>query len=90
MQKLTQTNAGATSTTFAVRDTDGSGLLPIQAAVESGSPSFSVQARVSPDAPWVEIKAAGTAAFLESISWVPFIQLTVTGTGVVSLLIGEK
>lgn len=90
MQVITQTDAGSRSVDNAVRDTDGTGLLPIQAEVVSGSPTFTVEARVSPSAPWIEIRAAATADYLESISWVPYLQLTVVGSGEVKLHIGEK
>lgn len=90
MKMITQNGTGSVSFSQAIRDTDGSGLLPIQAEVVSGSPSFSVEARVSPDAPWVEIKAAGTVGFLESFSWVPYMRLVVTGTGAVNLYVAEK
>lgn len=90
MTILTQTGVGATTHAFAIRDTAGTGLLPLQAAV-SGTVTFRVLARVNPAAPWVEIKAAGTVGFLESFSWVPYLQLEVTaGTGTATLYIGEK
>lgn len=90
MITITQTGVGAATHTASIRDSDGTGVLPLQAAV-TGTATFRVLGRVSPDAPWVELKAAGTAAFLESFSWVPFIQLEVTiGTGTVNLYIGEK
>lgn len=90
MVKLSQTGVGSTSVATAVRDTHGSGLLPIQAAGD-GATTFRVLGRVSPDAPWVELKAAGTADFLEAFSWVPYLELDVTvGTGTVSLYIGDN
>lgn len=88
--KLTQTGVGTADNTSAVRDSQGTGLLPIQAQGD-GATTFKINGRVAPDAPWVELKAAGVADFLESVSWVPNIQLEVTaGSGTVSLWIGDK
>jgi hypothetical protein len=86
--KITRTGVGTADHTDSLVDLYGSGLLPVQADGD-GSTTFRVLGRVSGEAPWVEIRAAGTADFLEAISWVPFIRLEVTaGTGVVSLWVG--
>jgi hypothetical protein len=88
--KLSQTGAGSKAVASSVRDSFGHALLPIQAQGD-GATTFKVQGRIAPDAPWVDIVAAATADFLESISWVPFIQLVVTaGSGTVNLWIGEE
>lgn len=88
--KITQTGVGTAEFPARVRDTQGTGLLPIQADGD-GATTFKVNGRVSADAPWVELKAAGTADFLESLSWVPHLQLEVTaGAGSVTLWIAEK
>jgi hypothetical protein len=90
MIKLTRTGVGVTSNDGVIRDSHGSGLLPIQAAV-TGTATFRVVGRVAPSAPWVEIKASGSADFLEAISFVPYLQLEVlSGTGTVDLYIGEN
>lgn len=90
MIKLTRTGVGTADHENTVRDSDGSSLLPIQADGD-GATTFKLLGRVSPEAPWVEIKAAGTADFLESFSWVPYVRLEVTaGAGTVSVYIGEK
>jgi hypothetical protein len=90
MIKLSRTGVGTADTQASIRDTAGSSLLPIQADGD-GATTFRVLGRVSPEAPWVEIKAAGTADFLESISWVPFLRLEVTaGAGMVHLWIGDN
>lgn len=90
MIHLSQTGVGTVANTNSLRDSDGTGIFPVQAAGD-GVTQFRVLGRVSPAAPWVELKAAGTADFLESISWLPYIQLEVTsGTGTVELFIGEK
>lgn len=87
---LSQTGVGTEDVTQAIRDSQGSALLPIQADGD-GVTTFRVLGRISPEAPWVEIKAAATADFLESISWVPYLRLEVTaGAGTVNLYIGEK
>ena len=89
MIKLTRTGVGVVTHPGAIRDGDGSSLLPIQA--ESGGNTFRLVGRVSPEAPWFEIKAPAAANFLEAFSWVPYIQLEVTsGTGAVTVWIGEK
>lgn len=90
MQKIVRTSVGTSSHSEVIRDRSGSGLLPIQADGD-GATTFRVTGRVSPEAPWVEIKAAGTSDFLEAISWVPYIQLEVTaGSGTVTLWVAEN
>lgn len=95
MKKLTtsgiqtvSTNDGTNPTE--IYDSTGTGLLPIQARV-TGAATFRVLARVASDAPWIEIIPASTVGFLQSISWVPQIQLEQSaGAGNVDLWIGEK
>lgn len=88
--KLTLTGAGQATHSGSVQDRQGSGILPIQAKGD-GATTFRVRGRVSPDADWVDIKAAGTADFLESFAWCPHIQLDVTsGSGAVTLWIGDN
>jgi len=73
-----------------IYDSTGTGMLPVQAKV-TGAATFRLLARVDPSAPWVEFIPAGTADFLQSIAWVPFVQLEITaGAGTVDLWIGEK
>jgi hypothetical protein len=81
---------GTVSHPASIRDSDGTALLPVQGDVQ-GTATFRLLGRVSPDAPWVEIRAPNTVDFLESISWVPYIQLEITaGAGSVTLWIAEK
>jgi len=88
--KITQQGVGSATHTFAIRDSNGTGLLPVQAEV-TGSATFRILGRVSPEAPWTELKAAGSTAFLESMAFVPYLQLEVTsGAGTVTLWIAEK
>lgn len=88
MIKLTRTGVGTVDHEGTVRDTNGSGLLPVQA--DTDGTTFKLLGRVSPDAPWVEIKAAGTVDFLENISWVPYLRLEITaGAGTVTVWVGE-
>lgn len=90
MTKLTQTGVGTVDNTGAIRDTDGTALLPIQVDGD-GATTYRINARVSPDAPWVEVKAPSTADFIECLSWCPYIQLEVTaGSGTVTLWLGNK
>lgn len=85
---LMQMGVGTQTEALSIRNPSG-GLIPMQAAGD-GVTSFRVTGRVDVNAPWVEIKAAGTADFLESFSWVPYIQLEVlSGTGMVELYIAE-
>lgn len=89
--KITQVNVGTATHPASIRDSDGSSLLPIQAEIVSGSPTFRVLGKVSPEAPWVEVIAPGTTAFLQAVSWTPFLQLEITsGSGTVNLYIAEK
>lgn len=87
---LTQTGAGSVDNSDdPVFDPTGSGMLPLQADGD-GATTFKVMGRVSADMPWVEIVAAGTADFLQSIAWVPFLQLVVTsGSGTVKLAVAQ-
>jgi hypothetical protein len=88
--KISRTGVGTVTHAGSVRDSYGHALLPIQAAGD-GVTTFRVRGRVSPDAAWIDIVTGGTADFLQSISWVPFIQLEITaGTGTVTLYIGEE
>ena len=88
--KIQQTGVGTATHSGTVRDSKGKALLPIQADGDAVT-TFKVNGRVSPDAPWMELIAADSADFLESISWVPYIQLEVTaGGGTVTLYIGEE
>jgi hypothetical protein len=90
MGKITLTGVGTADHPGLVRDSNGTGLLPIQADGD-GAATFRVLARVAPDAPWVEIIAPAAADFLQSISWVPYVRLEITsGTGKVDLWVGEK
>lgn len=74
----------------AILDSAGIGMLPIQAEID-GAATFRVLAKATSEAPWREIIAATSAGFLQSVAWVPFIQLEVTvGTGTVTLYVGEK
>lgn len=68
MIKLTQTGVGTVETDL-IKDTQGSGLIPVQADGD-GATTFRVNGRVAPDAPWVELKAPDVLDFLEGISWV--------------------
>lgn len=89
--KLTQTGVGTKSNDDKeIYDSTGTGMLPVQVDGD-GATTFKVNARVSTEAPWMEIIAAGTVDVLESIAWVPYIQLQVTaGAGTVNLWVGEK
>jgi hypothetical protein len=88
--KITQTGVGASSHEGIVRDTQGTSLLPVQAEGD-GVTMFRLMGRAHPAAPWMELKAPGTADWLESVSWVPYLQLEVTsGAGTVNLYIAEK
>ena len=90
MKYLARTGVGTADHAESILDTDGTGILPVQAGV-TGTATFRLLGRVSADAPWIEIRSAATADYLESISWVPYIRLDVTaGTGTVQVWIGEK
>jgi hypothetical protein len=92
MKKLSQTGVGTKTlaSNETIRDSYGKALLPIQASGD-GATTFRVRGRISTEAPWVDIVAAGTTDFLESISWCPLIQLEVTaGSGTVTLWVGEE
>jgi hypothetical protein len=88
--KISRTGIGTVDHPFAIRDSYGSGLLPVQVDGD-GATAFRILGRVESDAPWVEIRAQATADFLEAISWVPFLRLeVVSGTGTVTLWVGEQ
>lgn len=91
MIKMQRTGVGVVSHPAVIRDSDGTGLLPIQVQADPLT-TIRINGRVSPDAPWVEIRAAQeTTSFLETISYVPELQLEITsGTGTAFLWVGEK
>lgn len=85
--KITRTGVGVATHEYAVTDVYGSGLLPMQVSPEAGV-TYKINGRVSPEAPWVEIRAANTDSFVEAFSYCPFIQLEITaGTGTATLWI---
>ena len=87
---IAQAGPGSVNTASAVRDSKGKSLLPVQAAV-TGTASFRLMGRVSPEGRWHEIKAPSSADFLECISWCPYLRLEVlSGDGTVKLWIGEQ
>jgi len=84
MQKLNLTGVGTAAVQSEIYDSTGTGMLPIQAHV-TGVATLRIVGRVADDAPWVEIVAPGTAGFLQSFAWVPFLQLEITaGAGSVA------
>lgn len=90
MIKLSRTGVGTADLLETIRDSDGTGLLPLQLNVAAGT-TARVLARVSGEAPWVEVRSPSTVDYIESISWVPYVRLEVTsGTGVANLWIGDK
>ena len=90
MTQIQQTGVGQTATPTSLIDTDGTGLLPVQVAVE-GTATYRLLARVSTQAPWVELRPAASDGFLEAISWVPYLALEVTaGAGTVRLWVADK
>ena len=87
--KIPLTGVGAASNPFALRDRNGTGALPIQVDIE-GTATYRINGRVSDDAGWQEITPPSSEGILESISWIPFVQLEViSGTGKVSLWVAE-
>jgi hypothetical protein len=87
--KISQTGVGSTSNSLHLTDRNGTGVLPLQTQVE-GTATYRISARVSEDAPWAEIQPASTESNLESVSWIPQIQLEVTsGSGTVTLWVAE-
>jgi hypothetical protein len=93
MSRLVLSGVGVAGTGFALNDRWGTGLLPVQVHVPAtATVSYRINGRVSPDAPWREIKAPSSADMLESMAYVPYLQLevlTYTGTGEVALWVGE-
>lgn len=88
--KLSQTGVGTASNSFHLRDCNGTGALPIQTQIE-GTASYRIHARVSDEAPWIEIQPEVSGSILEAVSWVPQIQLEVTsGSGTVTLWVAEN
>lgn len=89
MITLNRTGVGVVDHPGTVRDSRGTGMLPVQAGGD-GTTTFRVLGRVSADAPWVELRGAGNGDFLESMAWVPYLRLEITaGAGSVSVWIGE-
>lgn len=89
--KISQTNVGIATHTKPRQDATGTGILPHQAVIISGTPTFRILGRVDSEAPWMEIRAPATAGWIESFAWCPFVALEITsGTGQVDLFIAEK
>ncbi len=89
MMKYQQTGVGAVES-GAIRDSRGKGLLPVQVAL-TGTATYRLLGRVSPEAQWVELRPAASTDCLEAISWVPYLRLEVTsGDGTATLWIGEE
>lgn len=89
--KITSSAVGITPGSHLVRDTAGSGLLAMQLEI-TGTATARVLGRVSPEAPWVEIREAATAGYLEVSARVPYVALEVTAYtgGAVNLYIAER
>ena len=63
---------------FSITDPNGTGLLPAQLAFDDGvSGTVRGLGPVHPSIPWAELKAATSAPFLESMSFVPYLALDV-------------
>jgi hypothetical protein len=87
--KITQAGVGIASNQFTVRDSYGTGLIAVQAEV-TGTATYRILGRVSPAAPWRELKGADASGFLESMALVPFLALEVlSGSGTVDLWVHE-
>jgi hypothetical protein len=90
MIKLAQTGVGTADAATAVRDSNGTGQLPLQIDV-AGTVTYRVMGRVSPEGRWNELVAAIATDTFKSIPWVPYIRLEVTaGSGTATLWLGEK
>lgn len=81
MQTLSQTGIGST----AAIQIPHSDKIAVQLHV-TGTATFQVNGRVSPDAPWMPVVASASADSIQSIAWYPELQLQVTvGAGTVEL-----
>jgi hypothetical protein len=80
MQKVAQTGVGVQNLTFPHTD-----AIAVQVDGD-GVTTFQVNARVSPEAPWMPVIASATADVIQSLPYYPELQLDVTaGTGTVTL-----
>lgn len=91
MITITQAGVGtADSGTKPIYDSTGTGVLPMQAQV-TGTATYRILGRLDAAAPWMELREADNADFLESFAWVPYLQVEITaGIGAVTLWVGEK
>lgn len=76
--KLTRRLVGTADHVNALRDSRGSGILPLQVEFSAGfAGSYRLLGRVTPEAPWREIKPSQTAGLLEGLSYVPYVRLEI-------------
>lgn len=89
------TTAGTVlSHNFALVDRSGSGNFASQVAVDAGTTvNYDIVARADPGLPWVNLKSAQTAGFLETVAFVPFFGIrinSISGTGSVTFVVSEN
>ena len=86
--KLTQTGAGSAASPR--RLYPGPSAKVFLQVDGDAVTTWKLEARATPDAPWVEVIAPGTADYGALIDWRPEVRLTVTaGAGTVVAYIGE-
>ena len=86
--KLSQTGVGAVAVSRRLYP-GASAKLFVQADV-TGTATFTVEGRASPEAPWTSVIASGSVDVNQLIDWRPELRLNVTaGTGSVVLYIAE-
>lgn len=92
MKQYTLNAVGTAGPNYALRDINGVGNMPVQVQI-TGTATFTIEGRVSKNAPWVVIRAAGSTGFLESLQYCPFIRINVSAVsagGNVKFWIGDQ
>lgn len=90
MKILTTTGVGVAAVVSAVENAKGRDKVSIQVEV-TGTATFQLEARASPDAPWVVIGASGSSSTFAVYDYWPFVRINQTaGAGSVRAWIVES
>lgn len=93
---MARIQAGATgihAAPYALTDPNGTGTFPVQVYLPEGvTATYRIVGRVSPEAPWVEIRAESSSGMLEAMSYLPYIAVDISAISGGSLVawVGEQ
>jgi hypothetical protein len=79
MARIQASVTGIAAHPAVLKDSSGVGTIPIQVYIPAGvTATYRVVGRVSPEAPWVEIRGSLTTGLLEAMQYCPYIALDIT------------